>query len=368
MTSNRNYDSDWYDEETWTGWAYKRASNYASWSYSTIGYYTGDYYRWAANTWGTALENAGNALVGTAGSHPIFSCYFHNGVLYNGAFPSNAQAWDIETGARLTKYMGHKYQVNSVFAVEEHLYTAANDEVINGYPLGDPSTRGDSVEVDPDLTLVGHKGPVRDIHAVVGARGHQIYSASNDGTAKLWDVNEEKCVRTFHGHTGGVYAIRCWSDDCFATGSGDHSVKIWDQRKKGAALKTMKVHEGPVMCVKFDDDGSLYTASLDGSAKELDMRSEKITGGFKHQDGWLYAVAIHDAELYTGGTDSVIKVWDLSEGSNDFPEEPLREYIGHNSWVYDIDVHDDKVITCSKDGTTKVWDLESGDLYTTVYH
>jgi WD40 repeat protein len=55
-----------------------------------------------------------------------------------------------------------------------------------------------------------------------------LISASLDGTAKIWNLNEHSCLKTLD-HNGGVYLVRIFSNGQLMTASLDGLVQIWTE-------------------------------------------------------------------------------------------------------------------------------------------
>ncbi len=70
--------------------------------------------------------------------------------------------------------------------------------------------------------------------------GNTLASGSRDLTARLWDINNGKCVHTLEGHTNSVRSVT-FSPDGKTLGSYsmDETTKLWDI-KTGECLKTLK--------------------------------------------------------------------------------------------------------------------------------
>jgi len=93
----------------------------------------------------------------------------------------------------------------------------------------------------------------------------RLASASDDGTARVWDVKTRKCIFVLSGHTSNVKGIAWSADDgLLATGSLDHTIKIWNSQS-GKEIATLPGHTSGVRNVQWSPDGKyLVSAGEDG--------------------------------------------------------------------------------------------------------
>ena len=90
------------------------------------------------------------------------------------------------------------------------------------------------------ITFKGHAGQVYS--AAFNPTGDRILTASQDGTAKLWDLSG-RCLATLQGHSRAVLsAAFSPTDDRIVTASRDGTAKLWDLH--GNCLSTLQGHRG----------------------------------------------------------------------------------------------------------------------------
>ena len=76
------------------------------------------------------------------------------------------------------------------------------------------------------------------------------FSGSSDGCAKLWSLDNARCVRTFAGHESAVVCLETEnSHEILFTGSLDNTVRSW-VLETGEPLKTFSGHSAPIVHIK----------------------------------------------------------------------------------------------------------------------
>jgi hypothetical protein len=143
-------------------------------------------------------------------------------------------------------------------------------------------------------------------------------SASDDGTLRVWDLDESKEPSCLRGHNNWVNAVAVSPDGRHAiSGSTDATARVWDLQS-GQELRVLTGHIDTVWDVAITPDGKrALTASADGS----------------------------------------LGVWDLSTG------ERLRTLRGHTTRVNQVWVTPEGryAVSASDDMTLRLWDLEKGE-------
>ncbi|EPY19918.1 U3 small nucleolar RNA-associated protein 15 [Strigomonas culicis] len=78
-------------------------------------------------------------------------------------------------------------------------------------------------------------GHTREVRRAIFAGRHNIVSASDDTTVKLWDMTTEGELGTGRAHTDYVRSLIGYTGESFFSGSYDHSINLWDPRAGLAA-------------------------------------------------------------------------------------------------------------------------------------
>lgn len=101
-----------------------------------------------------------------------------------------------------------------------------------------------------------HEMPVRSICFSPDPRSQQLFSASDDGTVKMFDAREGRHVGSVTGHASWVLSVECSPDGTsIATGSSDKTVKVWDLRQR-KCLHTFSDHTDQVWSVAYNHSGT----------------------------------------------------------------------------------------------------------------
>ena len=174
-------------------------------------------------------------------------------------------------------------------------------------------------------------------------------------------------------HLGWVRSIAFDpTNDMFATGSADRTIKIFDFAKAcvGAndALKlTLTGHISPVRGLAFSPRHPyLFSAGEDKMVKCWDLETNQVVRHYHGHLSGVFELKLHPTLdlLVTGGRDAVARVWDMRTKNQVFC------LTGHDNAVGAILTKstDPQVITGSYDSTVKLWDLAAGKCMTTLTH
>ena len=183
------------------------------------------------------------------------------------------------------------------------------------------------------------------------ADGTRLATASRD--IRVWDVASGAELQQFT-NSFWVYSLQFSADETrLAIASGD--ARVWDVAS-GAELQRF-THDGVVFAVQFSADGThVATASLDKTARVWDIASGAELQRFTHDDR-VKAVqfSADGTHVATASEDKTARVWDVASGAE------LQRFT-HDHWVGSVQFSADgtHLATASDDKTARVWDVASG--------
>ncbi|KAL4432555.1 hypothetical protein ABPG77_000492 [Micractinium sp. CCAP 211/92] len=179
---------------------------------------------------------------------------------------------------------------------------------------GDGTVRLWSLEVQANLAVYkGHQLPVWDVAAMPYFSPFYFASAGADRTARLWSTDRVQPLRLFVGHTSDVDVVR-WHPNChyIATGSTDRTVRLWDVRS-GSCCRLFVGHKDKISSLAFSPDGtSLASADASGNLIAWDLATSKRLATASQHKGPVWSLAYSQGDgalLASGGADNTVRIW-----------------------------------------------------------
>jgi len=246
--------------------------------------------------------------------------------------------------------------------------------------------------------LQGHTRPVGWL--ALSPDGRTLVTASEDRTARLWNVADQRPMHTLEGATNVVARARFdAAGQRVVTASADGKARVYD--RDGRLVATLTGHQTMVTDASFDPGGGrVLTASYDGTARvwdagtgaqlaQLDARSPAEWAGWSRDGRWLAAcggerwIRIWDGQtlahrrdldsgtqnmtcafspdgklLATAGVDRTARLWDVERGVL------VRTLSGHTHAVDQLAFSPDGAVlaTGSQDNTARLWRVADGEL------
>ena len=276
--------------------------------------------------------------------------------------------------------------------------------IVTAGPLSAGSGEGSKADL---VVQAGHSETVTFVGFVRG--GRLFVTASEDGSAKLWDVATGALVKTLSGHlAGGINFSVVSTDGSMLATAGENQNReydrawLWDTAT-GKLLRTIGDEARSIESVNLSPDGrTLATADEFGQVLLWDASSGALLHKFRdkgglpipyvgavsfstngrlmawagsvwelHTDTLVFQVDNYGPEccispdgriLATVGRDNSICLWSIENGTL------LHALRGHTNSVLTMRFSPDGRIlaTGSRDKTARVWDVATGSLMNTL--
>jgi len=283
----------------------------------------------------------------------------------SGSFDTSAIRWSLTHNAAEQVLRFHADAVNAVaFLKASRIDTAGADGRVALWRAGQPQ---------PETVLEGHQGPIAALAA--SPDGAILASASWDRTVRLWPL-AGGAPRVLEGHAQNVNGVaftpdgravvsagydltlRIWSLDGAPQGgvslpvplnavavapdgeiiAGGADGKLYAVSPAGVLAGEIEAGSSPVIALALSRDGALIAAAgTRGSVAIIERKTHTLARtlvgpGFPV---WSVAFLPDNRTLLTGGTDRMIRRWNVATGEPigaaaivDAPEDPLAAYAG----------------------------------------
>lgn len=215
--------------------------------------------------------------------------------------------------------------------------------------------------------LTGHKGAVLDLQWARDSRA--LFSASADMTLGSWDVETGQRVRRHIGHEEIINCldISKRGQELLVSGSDDGCIGIWDPRQKDA-LEYLET-ELPITAVALSEAGNeIYSGGIDNTIHVWDLRKKAVVYSMTGHTDTITSLQISpdSQSLLSNSHDSTVRTWDIrpfapaNRQIRTFDGAPvgLEKNLIRASW----DPKGEKIATGSGDRSVVVWDTKTGKL------
>jgi F-box/WD-40 domain protein MET30 len=322
---------------------------------------------------------------------------FQDNILASGSYDTTIRIWDMNSCQELRVLRGHTSGIRSLQMVKTQLISSGLDKTIkiwnweSGQCIRTMPAGGDILSINYDSSLLcagGHENTVRfwgfSNRTSYIFRGHTdtvnsvridqasktVFSGSDDGTVRLWDLNHFVELKVFAGHVGGVQQIQLLPPefeldevdmrDC-ARASGDERGNASDSDANGSEAGPAG-SGGPVVDLPdpplFPDEPDrpnppryLLTGSLDSTLRLWHVPTGRcLRTFFGHLEG-IWALGADNLRVASGAQDRMVKIWDPRTGKCE------RTFTGHAGPVTCLGLSGERLVTGSEDHDIRVMEF-----------
>jgi WD40 repeat protein len=215
-----------------------------------------------------------------------------------------------------------------------------------------------------------------DLKQVVGAKfshnGKLLAIGSLDNSATIRDASDGQVLTTLNGHDGPVRTLDFSPDDLtIATGSDDHTVRLWSAADGSPRMLRRWNSKGPGPAV-FEHQNGVKTVSFAGAGTYvLTIAGDYEASLWNVQNGWrkdltedgkkISIVRMSDdgSKVVTYSGDHFIRIWDGSSISGNDPPDPIAAMKADGITALTISADGKRLVSGSEDAIARVWTLES---------
>ncbi|GAA95072.1 uncharacterized protein L969DRAFT_104712 [Mixia osmundae IAM 14324] len=307
--------------------------------------------------WNLETEKTIGVLIGH--TRGVRALQFDSAKLITGSMDHTLKIWSWRTGEVIRTLEGHRDAVISLHYDDKLLVSGSADSTIKVWDFSSAecfTLRGHREWVNAVRIWSPTSNPATKVEDMISSTGSLaslstppedplklLFSASDDGTCRVWDLSKRECLRVLEGHVAQVQSLRVISIDqaVLANLTGRSSM---DSR-----LREVDISGNDATCASA---AHRIDALANGQALRhmSNLRSPVNAAMLPHIEFGSGLIPL----LLSGSLDNTIKLWDVAESTC------AKTLFGHVEGVWSVDMDKLRVVSASHDRTIKVWDRQSG--------
>ncbi|KAF2073817.1 hypothetical protein CYY_004875 [Polysphondylium violaceum] len=281
-------------------------------------------------------------LIGHTGT--VWALHMDAERVYTGSFDKTAKVWDINTKKCKYTLSGHYYPIQCLDVIDNTMITGSLDNSIRVWDLEEGKSKG-------ILTTRAHNFDVFCLQS----QDNLIFSGSSDSTVKIWNISNI------------LESSQTPLDELL-----ENDLLQEEEQRRQQYQQLQQEHQNNQQ--QFPDDvsslmdpfdvGSMISeeggngtsshinivSSNDRTSRRYLNHNMQSVETFKHTS-CVTCLQVKDNILMSGGSDKVVRVWDLNTSQS------IDVLEGHHEGIRALQFNGNVLVTGSDDTTVKIWDL-----------
>lgn len=280
-------------------------------------------------------------------------------LLVTAGYDGSIRFWDASSGMCYRSLPHADKHVNALAITPDKAYiAAAGNPAIKLYEV---NSRG----VEPLVTYEGHTSNVTGIG--FQKDGRWMYSCSEDGSVKIWDLRSKNSQRDYDCAAGVNAVVLHPNQGELISGDASGTIRVWDLTANRCCNELVPEGDTPISSVSIAPDASLFVAANfnGGCYFWTPLSSEEYVPKKRLQAHKAYITCCRLSPdtryVATASSDRSVKLWNTRDYSLSMT------LAGHSKWVWDAAFSADSsyIVTSSSDMLAKLWEVGSGEVVRT---
>jgi len=280
-------------------------------------------------------------------------------VLATAGYDHTIRFWEATSGICYQTLQYADSQVNKLEITSDKQLLAA---------AGNPHIRLFEVSTSNAQPIHSYDGHTDNVTAIGFNRTNEwMFSGSEDGTVRLWDLRAPGCQREFESRAAVNSVVLHPGQTELISADQNGNIRVWDivagacscelVPEVGTSVRSLSVAADGSLVVAGNSQGTCYVWRTQRGANHA-THFEPLHKLKSHAGYVLKCLISPDVrQLATASSDKTLRLWNLDSFQLD------KTLVGHQRWVWDcvFSVDAAYLVTASSDATARLWDLASGE-------
>ncbi|CAI5475164.1 unnamed protein product [Closterium sp. Yama58-4] len=285
-------------------------------------------------------------------------------VLATAGYDHTIRFWEATSGQCYRTIQYAESQVNRMEIMPDKRFLAA---------AGNPHIRLFQIDSNQPQPVMSYDGHTNNVTAVgFQCDGRWMYSGSEDGTVKIWDLRAPPLYQRDYESRAAVNTVVLHPNQTeLISGDQNGNIRVWDLTANACSCELVPEVDTAIRSVAVMWDGSMVVAAnnkgtcfvwrlTSGSQTAASFEPlHKLQAHNSYVLKCLLSPEFSDPNRYlaTASADGTVKIWN----ADGFTLE--RTLTGHARWVWDcvFSIDGAYLVSASSDGTSRLWELASGN-------